>query len=94
MVLQLFTMGFEVFAQLHARTGAQAPCLAWLAKHLEYCNFGVSSLIELKFFGEWSLQLFTMEFEVFVCTSAGERAPYLAWLAKPLKCFDFGDHNF
>ena len=66
MVLQLFTMGFEVFAHLHARTGAQAPCLAWLAKHLECCNFGVSSLIELKFFGEWSLQLFTMVFEFFV----------------------------
>ena len=28
-------------------------------------NFGVSSLIELKFFGEWSLQLFTMVFKVF-----------------------------
>ena len=58
-------MGFEVFAHLQACTGAQAPCLAWLAKHLKCCNFGVSSLIELKFFGEWSLQLFTMVFKVF-----------------------------
>ena len=49
---------------MHARAGEHAPCLAWLAKPLKCCNFGVCSLIELKFlmngpcnFLQWDLRL-------------------------------------
>ena len=48
---------------MHARAGEHAPCLAWLAKPLKFCNFSVCSLIELKIsvigpynFLQWNLR--------------------------------------
>ena len=66
---------------MYARAGEHAPCLAWLAKPLKFCNFSVCSLIELKIsvigpynFLQWNLR--------FLCApvQGHERPTWPGWL--------------
>ena len=85
MVLTTFYNGIWGFcASAHA--GAHGPCLA---KPLKCCNFGVCSLIELKFLMNGPYNFYHGIWGYCMHVLAGEHAPCLAWLAKPLKFCNF-----